>query len=292
MSDYDSNTLKRWQATHDCGFWVLHFLTQPYPWDWIRRRFLYRFFIIVKWFFAWQRKPEKAYSTCSCPGSTLGCHTSSPCTLVRDGRQKVSRHPGIPVAELESGPVKSCGWYPEELSVLLHLWGHRRIMYRNMFLEQRFRCVFYIYTYSKTELVSNCLHKSLLDMNQKQVNKTMNMQIVQDMMVGTYLWPINWMNPVVWSCRKMSGMTSARLSTHSKQWVFKIPCNFGRRKNTWLTNLKIFKMKLVRKLPTGLDSLAVFIYEVIYIMGVMSQTLRNATNSPVHKWRKVLRYFV
>lgn len=58
-------------------------------------------------------------------------------------------------------------------------------------------------------------------------------------MVRTYLWPIIWIKPFVFSCRKMSGITSARFSTHSKQCVFKMPCIFGRRKKTKLTNLKI-----------------------------------------------------
>lgn len=64
-------------------------------------------------------------------------------------------------------------------------------------------------------------------------------------MVQLYLWPIIWMKPEVLSCRKMSGMTSARLRTHSKQYVLRTPCNFGRRKNTWFTNLEMKKMKLI-----------------------------------------------
>lgn len=64
-----------------------------------------------------------------------------------------------------------------------------------------------------------------------------------DEVMNTHLWAIIWMKPEVLSCMKISGMTSARLSTHSKQCVLKMPCSFGRRKNTWLTNLK-FKIGL------------------------------------------------
>lgn len=110
----------------------------------------------------------------------------------------------------------------------------------------------------------NVLQRSPMDMNQKQPRKTMNMQIVQGIMVRAYLWPIIWMKPVVFSCRKMSGMTSARLSTHSKQCVFKMPCNFGRRKNTWLTNLTNLKWSCSYQW----DFNRLFIYEMIYVTGI------------------------
>lgn len=69
---------------------------------------------------------ENQQGTCSCPGSTWGCHTSSLCTLVTDGGQKLSQHPGAPEAEQESGGQWPCGWCPGTLSALLHLWGHKR----------------------------------------------------------------------------------------------------------------------------------------------------------------------
>lgn len=157
--------------------------------------------------------------------------------------------------------------------------------------------------------VSKCFKDLKLILKPKTIHEDNEhvLPIMQEIMVRTYLWPIIWMKPVVFNCRKMSGMTSARLSTHSKQCVFKLPCNFGRRKNTWLTNLKIFKWSCsysktwVRKLPSSLESgqrqfytvkpLNVFIYEMIYIT---RKNLKQSStrNSPVHKWRKVLRHFI
>lgn len=50
-----------------------------------------------------------------------------------------------------------------------------------------------------------------------------------DIKTSTNLWAIIWVKPLVFRCRKMSGMTSARLSTHSRQYVFRTPCSFGSR---------------------------------------------------------------
>lgn len=76
-----------------------------------------------------ENRSQMARGTCSCPGSTWGRHTSSPCTPGRDGRQRKSQLPGSPEAELESSRQQSCGWYPDTLSAWLHPW---RVTCKNM----------------------------------------------------------------------------------------------------------------------------------------------------------------
>ena len=123
--------------------------------------------------------------------------------------------------------------------------------------------------FTLTPTVKPNLFQTVWSKEEKQVNKKMDIQIVQDLMVGTYLWPINWMNPVVWSCRKISGMTSARLSTHSKQLVFKIPCNFGRRENTWLRNLKNLKWSWKITYKPG-HTCCIYLWSNLYYRGKVS----------------------
>lgn len=72
------------------------------------------------------RLPLKCRSTCSCPGSTWGCRTSSLCTPARDGRWTPSRSPGAPAAAAESAGARSCEWCPDKLSASLHPWNGRR----------------------------------------------------------------------------------------------------------------------------------------------------------------------
>lgn len=162
--------------------------------------------------------------TCSCPGSTSGCRTSSLCTPETDERRMPSQLPAAPEADLESGGRRSYGWCPDTLAVSLHPWvKDKRDKQKQDWAQWNRGSIPSIFCIG-------CLLRLVVLHNSESLH------------LGewgcTYLCTITWMKPVVLRWRKMSGMTSARLSTHSKQWVFKMPCNFGRMENTWLTNLQ------------------------------------------------------
>lgn len=93
-----------------------------------------------------------------------------------------------------------------------------------------------------------------------------------------HLWLIIWTKPDVFSCMNTSGITSARLNTHSKQSVFKTPCSFGSMKNTWF--IKLWK----NEQDTKVDYIKIN-NELIYAAG-------KRMNSPIHKGREVFGHFI
>lgn len=142
--------------------------------------------------------------TCSCPGSTSGCHTFSLCRQEKDETQMLWQFPKSLLALLASDMPGSYVWCPDKHAVWLHLWKTQRVIWR------RFISII-IFHYHRHKTCNN-------------TSKTMEAWATA---VLTDLWLMICVRPLVFRCRKISGMTSARLSTHSRQCVFNIPCSFG-----------------------------------------------------------------